>query len=125
MMGAMAETAIFSQWFHSNQLGNIHYARWKSGRQDCEVDLVRIDPATMRPHWAYEIKWSDRFVTHPNELKGLIKFAKKNNFEQIPVGASTKTKTAQTTVDGVTIKHFPCALHCYQVGRNVIEGRPA
>lgn len=125
MMGAMAETAIFSQWFHSNQLGNIHYARWKSGRQDCEVDLVRIDPATMRPHWAYEIKWSDRFVNHPNELQGLIKFAKKNNFDQIPVGASTKTKTAQTIVDGVMIKHFPCALHCYQVGRNVIEGRPA
>ena len=45
-IGNMAETAIFSQWFHSNQLNNIHYARWKSGRQDREVDLVYVNPAT-------------------------------------------------------------------------------
>lgn len=124
-MGNMAETAIFSQWFHSEQLANMHYARWKSGRQDREVDLVRVDPATLRPAWAYEIKWSDRFVDHPGELKGLIEFSKNNFRHQVPVGASTRTKTAETTVQGVTIRHFPCALHCYQIGRNVIEGRPA
>jgi len=42
-MGNMAETAIFSQWFHSDQIANIHYARWKNGRQDREVDLVQGD----------------------------------------------------------------------------------
>lgn len=124
-MGSMAETAIFSQWFHSGQLGNIHYARWKSGRQDREVDLVRIDPAMLKPLWAYEIKWSDRFVDNPGELKGLIEFANKNSKYGVPVGASSKTKSAETTVDGVVIKHFPCALHCYRIGRNVIEGRLA
>jgi len=123
-MGNMAETAIFSQWFHSDQLSNIHYARWKSGRQQREVDLVRVDPATLRPAWAYEIKWSDRFVDSPGELKGLIEFARKNPRHPVPVGASTRSKTAETTVDGVVIRHFPCALHCYQIGRNVIEGRP-
>jgi hypothetical protein len=122
-MGAMAETAIFSQWFHSDLLRNIHYARWKSGRQDREVDLVRIDPANLRPVWAYEIKWSDRYVDQPGELRGLIDFALKNGIERLPVGATTKTLAAETVVDGVTIKHFPCALHCYQIGRNVIEGR--
>lgn len=124
-MGNMAETAIFSQWFHSDQLSNIHYARWKSGRQDREVDLVRVDPATFRPAWAYEIKWSDRFVDSPGELKGLIEFARKNPRHPVPVGASTRSKTAETMVDGVVIRHFPCALHCYQIGRNVIEGWPA
>ena len=124
-MGNMAETAIFSQWFHSDQLSNIHYARWKAGRQDREVDLVRVDPATLRPAWAYEIKWSDRFVDSPGELKGLIEFARKDPRHPVPVGASTRSKTAETTVDGVVIRHFPCALHCYQIGRNVIEGRPA
>ena len=124
-MGNMAETAIFSQWFHSDQLSNIHYARWKSGRQDREVDLVRVDAATLRPAWAYEIKWSDRFVDSPSELKGLIEFARKNPRHPVPVGASTRSKTAETTVDGLVIRHFPCALHCYQIGRNVIEGRPA
>jgi len=62
-MGNMAETAIFSQWFHSDALSNIHYARWKSGRQDREIDLVRVDPATLRPAWAYEIKWSDQLTS--------------------------------------------------------------
>lgn len=124
-MGAMAETAIFSQWFHSEQLSNIHYARWKSGRQDREIDLVRVNPATLRPEWAYEIKWSDRFVDRPAELKGLIEFAKKNLSHPVPVGASTRSKTAETTVDGIIIRHFPCALHCYQIGRNVIDGKPA
>jgi len=122
-MGFMAETAIFSQWFHSEQHGNIHYARWKSGRHDREVDLVRIDPATLRPLRAYEIKWSDRFVEHPEELRGLIEFATRNARNRVPVEASTKTLSAETTVEGVTIRHSPCALHCYQIGRNVIEGR--
>ena len=120
-MGNMAETAIFSQWFHSKELGNIHYARWRSGRQDREVDLVRVDPASLRPAWAYEIKWSDRFAESPAELKGLIEFAEKNPGHPVPVGASTRSVTAETIVDGVLIRHFPCALHCYQIGRNVIE----
>lgn len=124
-MGPMTETAIFSQWFHSDQLGTIHYARWKSGRQDREVDLVRIDPATLKPSWAYEVKWSDRFANQPGELKGLIEFAKKNGMHRSAIGATSKTVTSESCVDGVTIRHFPCALHCYQIGRNVIEGRPA
>lgn len=123
-MGAMVETAIFSQWFHSGVLRNIHYARWKSGRQDREVDLVQIDPASLRPSWAYEIKWSDRYVDRPEELHGLIEFAQKNGLNQLSVGATTKTLSSESIVDGVTIRHFPCALHCYQIGRNVIEGRP-
>lgn len=122
-MGSMAETAIFSQWFHSDQLAQIHYARWRSGRKDQEVDLVRCDPARLRPVWAYEVKWSDRYVTHPRELSGLIDFVKKNPKISQPTGASTRTLTAETEVDGVKIRHFPCALHCYQIGRNVIEGR--
>lgn len=124
-MGAMAETAIFSQWFHSDLLRNIHYARWKKGRQHREVDLVWVPSTSPRPGWAYEIKWSDRYVDRASELHGLIEFALKNGIERTPVGATTKTKTAETIVEGVTIKHFPCALHCYQIGRNVIEGRPA
>lgn len=124
-VGAMAETAIFSQWFHSDQIGNIHYARWKSGRQDREVDLVRVDPARLQPVWAYDIKWSDRYVDRPKELTGLIEFAQKNGLSRAPVGATTKSLTDETIIDGVVIKHFPCALHCYQIGKNVIEGRPA
>ncbi|SMC78099.1 hypothetical protein SAMN05880593_106256 [Rhizobium sp. RU36D] len=124
-MGSLAETAIFSQWFHSDELRQLHYARWKSGRKDLEVDLVKVDPATLRPSWAYEIKWSDRYVEHPGELRGLIELAGKKPKFPVQVGATTRTLSAETTVDGVTIKHFPCALHCYQIGKNLTAGRPA
>ena len=123
-MGAMAETASFSQWFHSDLMSNIHYARWKSGRKDMEVDLVRVDPSRLKPAWAYEIKWSDRYATqHPEELAGLMDFARRNASNNVPIGATTKTITCETEVGGIVIKHFPCALHCYQVGKNVTEGR--
>ncbi|GAB5512244.1 MAG: ATP-binding protein [Hyphomicrobiales bacterium] len=123
-MGALAETAIFSQWFHSDLMSNIFYARWKKGRTTMEVDLVRVDPARLKPLWAYEIKWSDRYADdQPGELRGLMELAKKHADLPLPVGATTKTLTQETVVDGVTIRHFPCALHCYQVGKNVAEGR--
>lgn len=48
--GAVVETAIFSQWFHSDQV--LHYARWKEG----EVDLVALDPR-QRVAWAVEIEF--------------------------------------------------------------------
>lgn len=123
-MGAMAETAIFSQWFHSDLMKNLHYARWKQGRTDLEVDLVRVDPARLKPTWAYEIKWSDRYASdQPGELRGLVEFAKRNFANSVPAGATTKTITSESEIDGVLIRHFPCALHCYQVGKNVAEGR--
>ena len=123
-MGPLAETAIFSQWFHSDELRQLHYARWKSGRKDLEVDLVRIDPATLRPTWAYEIKWSDRFIDQPGELRGLIELAKSKREFPVHVGATTRTKHSLSEIDGITIRHFPCALHCYQIGKNLTEGRP-
>ena len=123
-MGALAETAIFSQWFHSDLMSNIFYARWKKGRKDMEVDLVCVDPARLKPLWAYEIKWSDRYATdQPGELLGLMELAKRHSDSSLPVGATTRTATCKTQVDGIEVSHFPCALHCYQIGKNVAEGR--
>lgn len=123
-MGALVETAAFSQWFHSDSMKNIHYANWKVGKNTFEVDLVRVHSSTMKPVWAYEIKWSDRFaVKHPEELVGIVEFAKKNGGNDLPVGATTRSVTSEVNVDGISIKLFPCALHCYQVGKNISEGR--
>lgn len=124
-MGNLAETAIFSQWFHSEEVRHLHYARWKSGRTDLEVDLVKVDPATLRPVWAYEIKWSDRYVNQPGELRGLIELASKKERFPIHVGATTRTMSGETTLDGINIRHFPCALHCYQIGKHLTSGLPA
>jgi hypothetical protein len=56
-------------------------------------------------------------------LRRLIELAKRNFDNGIPAGAATKTITAESEIDGVLIRHFPCALHCYQVGKNVTEAR--
>ncbi len=110
-MGALTETAIFSQWFHSPDMSKIHYARWRGG----EVDLVMLDNS-LKPAWAYEIKWSDRFFDRPGDLKNLIKFSKDND---VRIGCSTKTKSGSKTVRNVTITYFPSSLYCYQIGKRV------
>lgn len=118
-MGTMVETAIFSQWFHSPTLKDIHYARWKKGRTDLEVDLIKVNPANLRPSWAYEIKWSDNFTgENTKKLKGLIEFARQH---KVPSGSTTKTITDTSSIDGIKIKHFPCALHCYQIGKQALS----
>ena len=65
VMGALVETAIYSQWFHSNT--QLFYARWGGG----EVDIVELGPH-QKAEWALEAKWSDRIVGHPEELPEIL-----------------------------------------------------
>jgi hypothetical protein len=44
-MESLTETAIFSQWFDSQNIDLLHYARWKTG----EVDIVCLDIAEQKP----------------------------------------------------------------------------
>ena len=121
-MGHMAETAVFSQFSHSNAIKDLHYANWKSGRHSREVDLVYLSRSReLSPAWAAEIKWSDRFVERPAELKGLIEFASKNFLPDSPQIATTRTLSTESLVGGVSIRHIPCALYCYMLGRNIIQ----
>ena len=117
--GALAETAVFCQWLHTPALRFLHYARWQSG----EVDVVRLDPATSRPRWAYDVKWSDHHVTRPEDLRPLLDFAARTGLKV--VGATTRTVAAERaeTADvlpgfqaGPEIRLFPVALHCYALG---------
>lgn len=112
-MGHMAETAIFSQWSHSDVARKLHYAKWKSGRQLREVDLVIMASFTWGtvPVHPTEIKWSDRHVKRPGELKGLIEFAKKNSHsDSTTVTATTKTFSGESQFDGVNIEYIPSSL---------------
>ena len=119
-LGPMVETAVFCQWFHSETLRDIHYARWKKGRKYLEVDCVAVRRGTQKPFWAYEIKWSDRYYSRPGELRGLIEFAKANDLHA--VAATSLTKSGTTDIEGVSIKHIPCALHCYGIGKSIAKG---
>jgi len=87
-------------------------ARWKTAS----------NPRTLKQSWAYEVKWSDQYYNHPDKLKSLIRFTKKNELLG-RVGATTKTESGTTEVSGGGIRHFPCSLHCYRIGRNITEGR--
>lgn len=120
-MGNLAETAVWAQWLHSAQVSrSLHYARWKSGRQDLEVDIVSVDARTQKPRFAVEIKWSDRIVQSLGELRGLRELAGKHTLVRTPL-VTTRTYTGNATLDGMTIEFIPVALHCYTIGRNLLR----
>lgn len=122
-MGNLAETAVWSQWLHDAPISlSLHYARWKSGRQAREVDIVSIDPRTQKPRFAVEIKWSDRIVKQLKELRGLKELAEKYPLARAPL-ATTRTYTGTAEVDGVGIEFVPVALHCYTIARNLLRSQ--
>ena len=122
-MGNLAETAVWSQWLHSAQVSrSLHYARWKAGRQDLEVDIVSVDTRTQKPRFAVEIKWSDRIPNALNELRGLRELAAKNALVRAPL-VTTRTYTGNATLDGIEIEFMPVALHCYTIARNLLRFR--
>ena len=66
------------------------------------------------------MKWSDRAVDDPRELKALIEFAKTHKLSRRPL-VTTLTRGETKTVDGVEIDFTPCSLHCYTIGKNTLE----
>lgn len=120
-IGRLAETAVWSQWLHATSvIQSLHYARWKSGRQDMEVDIVSIDARTQKPRFAVEIKWSDRAVGQWNELRGLRAFAAKFPLVRRPL-VTTRTYAGVGTGEGIEIEFAPTSLHCYTIARNLLR----
>lgn len=111
-MGALVETALFSQWFH-RQI-SLHYARWRGG----EVDLVKLQP-NQSIEWALEAKWSDRYWSRPGDLKGLLSFCQKNDLGSAWV--TSRTHQGVREVQGVTLRYVPASLYCYATGYWSIE----
>ncbi|MGX1927909.1 ATP-binding protein [Flagellimonas sp. 2504JD4-2] len=113
-MGDLVETAIYSQWMHRDWF-NPYYAHWGKG----EVDMIGIDEGTLQPIWALEIKWSNRYVEKPNELKSLIDFCKSNKLSSALV--TTIDMKTQKEFQGVTLQYVPCATYAYNVGKNTLD----
>lgn len=114
-MGALCETAVYSQWLHSETIDNLYYARWKRG----EVDIVHLDPAKQKPHWAVEVKWSDRAETRDDPALHLATFYEKNDVEA-PGLVTTKTWRGEREVKGVLIPFRPTAELIYTLGKNIL-----
>ena len=114
VMGNMVETAIYAQWFH-RYWQTTYYARWKNG----EVDIIGLTTDDLKPAWAVEIKWSNRYFEKQKELKSLKSFLAKNSLKKAIV--TTINITAEIELDDFTFDYMPSALYCYTVGRRILS----
>ena len=114
-MGALAETAVFSQWFHSGDAA-LYYARWNQG----EVDIVRLNEH-QRPTWAVEVKWSDQWMHNLKQIRPLLTFATENDLEAVHV-TSRSTYACLRAKNGLMIHALPASLYAYTVGRDILLG---
>jgi len=114
VIGNMVETAIYSQWFH-RYWRTPFYARWKNG----EVDIVGLTADKLKPAWAVEIKWSNRYFERPEELKSLSNFLISNNLKKAVI--TTIDITNELQFDNYTYDYMPASLYCYTVGRRTLE----
>ena len=118
-MGALAETALFSQWFHDQEwIKNIHYARWAKG----EIDMVFLYPAIQKPAWCVEVKWSDRVMSDPAELRHLKAFLQTHpTIGEDGCSITTKTVSDSYAFEQWKIELVPTSLLVYRVGKNIVE----
>lgn len=117
VVGSLAETAIYSQWFHSGQ--TLYYARWNKGDVKGEVDIVCLGPK-QKASWVVEVKWSDRFIDNPTKLKSLASFCRAN---KISMGfVTSRTRFAFLKELRSPLYFMPASVYCYSVGANILRG---
>lgn len=112
-MGLMVETAIYAQWMHEKN-DSLRYARWKVGQTEGEVDMVAIDTLKQKATWCLEIKWSNRFITRPIELKSLFYFCELNNLNTATV--TTIDKDLSLMYNNVQLRFIPAAVYAFKIG---------
>ena len=112
-MGSMVETAVFSQWIQGGKT-DFFYANWAKGRNKGEVDIVWVDMATQKAVSVAEIKWTDRFIENPNELKSLYSFLSLNpGIKKIFV--TTKARLGTYDIPEGKILFIPVAVYSYWI----------
>lgn len=116
--GHLVETALFAQRFHED--ARLNYARW--GTDDSEVDLVESSPS-LKPVMALEIKWSDRYASKPEMLKGLTRFVRNNRLAE--AWATTRSQFGKQTIDGSELRQWPAAALTFHYGIRAVQGRLA
>lgn len=117
-MGAMAETAIFSQWQHLKRV-ELFYARWGGG----EVNMVCLDPVDQLPVWMVEVKWSDRPYRVSSELDACVEFVRKNPGVSQPIRVTSRTvQDSRFVYQGVRFQFELASLYAYRLGANIMGG---
>jgi len=116
--GHLVETALIAQRFHEDV--RLNYARW--GAKNYEVDLVESTPA-LKPVYALEIKWSDRYAKRPEDMTGLIKFAQHNHLPS--AWATTRSVARKHKIGQCEIFQCPAAVLAFLYGIHAVTGRMA
>ena len=80
--------------------------------------MVGLNPATQKPQWAAEIKWTNRFYERPGELKSLRQFMGANKLQWALV--TTLDAAGVREVDGKKFQCIPTALYAYALGYNTL-----
>jgi hypothetical protein len=116
-MGALTETAIFSQWQHNKQI-ELYYARWNAG----EIDIVYLNDSDQKPLWAVEVKWSDRPYSVLGELDNCVDFVARNPKIKQPIFVTSRTiSNDYVQYKGVSFNFIPASLYAYTLGANILD----
>lgn len=116
-MGAMTETAIFSQWPNSKAI-ELYYARWNTG----EIDMVCLDQVHQSPAWIMEVKWSDRPHSATSELDSCVEFIKKNLGVSQPIKITSRTiRDNRFLYKGVRFEFELASLYAYTLGATMLR----
>jgi uncharacterized protein len=110
-MGALAETALVTQYLHAPLFEDLCFARWKQG----EVDLVRVDPTKQQPVWVLDAKWSDRAHDSENEWAASMDFARRNQLSTVYMTSRTIFRTTERA--GIRRIVLPLAVLSYRIGQ--------
>ena len=81
--------------------------------------MIGLSKKNLKPLWALEIKWSNRYFNKPNELKSLIRFCKINGLQSALV--TTIDKEGVKIIDGLEIQFLPASAYAYTVGVNTLN----
>ena len=120
-VGSMVETAIFAQWIQGGK-SDFYYANWIKGREKGEVDIVWVDEATQKAFSLAEIKWTDRFVENPTELKSLGRFLE-NNHDIRRIIVTTKTRSGNYRLQDENVLFVPSAIYAYWVSAFLFKNK--
>ena len=115
-IGSLTETAIFSQWLHSNVIENLYYARWDKG----EVDIVCMGRESQKPLWIVEVKWSDRVISDHSLMNNCVNFMTANSLHTSPI-LTTKTHRGKIEYRGINFRLVPNSEYAYTLAKNILE----
>ncbi|MFV5592794.1 ATP-binding protein [Acinetobacter junii] len=119
IMGALVETAIFSQWSHWQER-SLFYARWDN--LGGEIDVVSLDSTFQEPNWFVEVKWSNRVQKDRTLLNNSVYFTNKNNFDHNQAGVITSKSVRMDIVyRGISFEIVPASIYVYTIGSNLLK----